>query len=325
MPRPCPARPATLRGGELPTVTDCDVVLGYIDPNYFLGGRIKLDAGRAAAAVEAKVARPLGMDLYGAAWGVKEVVDGLMGQEIYRIAAMTSGLDPREFMIFAFGGAGPVHASGYAEAADVSRIAAFPFSSVAGAFGTLSLDLLQSYERTYSAMVSSHDLRIIDKIIPDLNAAIAELVTLGQRDMDEEGFAMGRIAFQLEVSMRFGQQRHSLPVPAPQLAFRDADDLRFLVDRFVDQYREAYGAEAVFIEAGVEIWVSGSTPWPGWTSRHFPASPRRRGKPYAKALGWPIGARGTAPSTHRSTTARGSSLAPRCLARSWSRRPTLSS
>jgi N-methylhydantoinase A/acetophenone carboxylase len=228
-------------------------VLGYIDPNYFLGGRIKLDAGRAAAAVEAKVARPLGMDLYSAAWGVKEVVDGLMGQEIYRIAAMTSGLDPREFMIFAFGGAGPVHASGYAEAADVTRIAAFPFSSVAGAFGTLSLDLLQSYERTYSAMVSSHDLRIIDKIIPDLNAAIAELVTLGQRDMDEEGFAMGRIAFQLEVSMRFGQQRHSLPVPAPQLAFRDADDLRLLVDRFVNQYREAYGAEAVFIEAGVEI------------------------------------------------------------------------
>jgi len=251
--RALPGPACYARGGELPTVTDSDVVLGYIDPNYFLGGRIKLDAARAAAAIESKVARPLGMDLHAAAWGIKQIVDGIMGQEIHRIAAMTSGLDPREFTIFAYGGAGPVHAAGFAEAADVTRVVNFPFGSVAGAFGALHLDIMQVYERSYQAMISTTERRLCEECMPALNAAVDGLVALGRRDMAEEGLSTADVVFQLELSLRFGQQRHSLSVSAQRLRFDNAADLQSLVERFVGQYRDAYGAEAAFLEAGVEI------------------------------------------------------------------------
>ncbi|MEX2288971.1 MAG: hydantoinase/oxoprolinase family protein [Mycobacteriales bacterium] len=242
------------RGGDRPTVTDADVVLGYIDPDYFLGGRIRLDAERARAAVREHVAEPLGMDLHTAAWSIKQMVDGMMGQEIYRIAALTSGLDPRDFTVFAFGGAGPVHASGYAAAADVSTVAMFAFGSVAGAFGTLHLDVLQSYERTHSAILySSTTQRYAEDVIGPFNTAVQELLAEAHRDIDEEGFQAEGISYSLEVLLRFGQQRHSLPVDADKLQLEDVSDVERLVSQFATAYAEAYGPGSVYIEAGVEI------------------------------------------------------------------------
>lgn len=242
------------RGGDRPTVTDADVVLGYIDPDYFLGGRITLDAERAEAAVRRHVAEPLGMDLHMAAWSVKQLVDGMMGQEIYRIAALTSGLDPRDFTIFAFGGAGPAHAAGYAAAADVSTVATFSFGSVAGAFGTLHLDVLQSYERTHSAIFySSTAQRYAEDVIAPFNAAVEELLTEARRDIAEEGFRAESITYSLEVLMRFGQQRHSMPVDAGSLVLDGVGDVERLVTAFARAYAEAYGPGSVYIEAGVEV------------------------------------------------------------------------
>jgi len=242
------------RGGTEPTVTDADVVLGYIDPAYFLGGRIPLDPARAEAAIRERIAAPLGIDVYTAAWNIKHLVDGIMGQEIYRIAALTSGLDLREFTLFAMGGAGPVHAAGYAVAADVSRVATFPFGSVWGSFGTLNLDVLQTYERTHSAILFSSQTQCYNtNAIDPFNQAVDDLLAYARRDMEEEGFELGEIAFQLEVLMRFGQQRHTLPINAHKLHLENEQDIRWLVDRFVQAYGEAYGSGAVYLEAGVEI------------------------------------------------------------------------
>jgi N-methylhydantoinase A len=243
------------RGGTEPTVTDTDLVLGYIDPAYFLGGRIGLDAERAERAVREKLAEPLGTDVTTAAWSAKQLIDGFMGQEIYRIAALSSGMDPREFTIFAFGGAGPVHASGFAAAADVATVATFEFGSVAGAFGTLTLDVLQIYEKTHSAVVySSAEHDYVEAAIPELNAAVRDLVAEAARDMDEEGFELDRISYRLEVLLRFGQQRHFLSIESAKLEFATADDLRRLVDAFTAEYARAYGRGAVFLEAGVEVF-----------------------------------------------------------------------
>jgi N-methylhydantoinase A/acetophenone carboxylase len=243
------------RGGTEPTVTDADLALGYIDPEYFLGGRITLDTERALGAIREKVAEPLGTDVTTAAWNMKQLIDGFMGQEIYRIAALSSGMDPREFTIFAFGGAGPVHASGFAAAADVARVASFEFGSVAGAFGTLTLDVLQIYERTHAAIVySSAERDYVEEAIPGLNEAIAELVEEARRDMDEEGFSLADLTFKLEVLLRFGQQRHFLSIETPRLELAGKADLERLVDAFVADYGRAYGRGAVFLEAGVEVF-----------------------------------------------------------------------
>ncbi|MEK7878516.1 MAG: hydantoinase/oxoprolinase family protein, partial [candidate division NC10 bacterium] len=252
--RALPGPACYARGGEEPTVTDADLVLGYIDPAYFLGGRIALDAGRAEAAIREKVAEPLATDLMTAAWSVKQLVDGTMGQEIYRITALTSGLDPREFTIFALGGAGPVHAVGYALSADVPRCATFPFGSVFGAFGALNLDILQTYEKTHSAIFFSSQTQAYNaEAVAPFNAIVQELLEIARRDMEEEGFELSRLTFQLEVLMRFGQQRHTLPVDAPNLTLTGEGDVRFLVDGFVKAYADAYGQGAVFLEAGVEL------------------------------------------------------------------------
>jgi N-methylhydantoinase A/acetophenone carboxylase len=243
------------RGGESPTVTDADVVLGYIDPDYFLGGRVRLDRDRAEAAVRDHIAKPLGVTVFEAAWSIKRLVDGMMGQEMYRIAAQMSGLDPRDFVAFAYGGAGPVHAAGYAEAADVSRVATFDFGSVGGAFGTLSLDIAQTYERTHSdILLSSADGGTYHpEAIAPLNEAIQLLLAEAHRDMEEEGFDLATLRFEMDVLLRFGQQRHTLPIPLPAEPVRDLAQIEQLVSHFVTAYGDAYGKGAVFLEAGVEV------------------------------------------------------------------------
>ncbi|MBI5911657.1 MAG: hydantoinase/oxoprolinase family protein [Betaproteobacteria bacterium] len=242
------------RGGEEPTVTDADVLLGYIDPRNFLGGKLRLDAKRAERAIAAKIADPLGLSIIDAAWRTKSLIDGIMGQEIYRICALNSGQDPREFVLFALGGAGPVHAAGYANAADVSRVATFPFSSVFGAFSTLSLDIVQSYERTLALNFYSHGsgAYAVDSIAR-LNEAVEALVSFGRRDMEEEGFDMDAVELQLDLYLCYGQQRQTLPVRSPKLHLQSADDLRDICDRFNTAYGEKYGVGAVYPEAGIEM------------------------------------------------------------------------
>jgi len=243
------------RGGDAPTVTDADVVLGYIDPDYFLGGRVHLDVGRAESAIVDHVAKPLSLTSFEAAWSIKRLVDGMMGQEIYRIAAQMSGLDPRDFVAFAYGGAGPVHAAGFCESADISRVATFDFGSVGGAFGTLSLDITQTYERTHvDVLFSAADGGTYhsEAIVP-LNQAIELLLQEAYRDMQEEGFDLGALRFELEALLRFGQQRHTLPIPLPADPVTDVSTLEELVGRCVTAYGDAYGKGAVFLEAGVEV------------------------------------------------------------------------
>src|SRR5262249_56273771 len=103
------------RGGEAPTITDCNLVLGYLGEDNFLGGKMRLDAGKARAAIESKIARPLGLGIVEAAEGIVRIIDVKMEEAIKAISTMR-GHDLRDFMLLAFGGAGPVHASRIARA-----------------------------------------------------------------------------------------------------------------------------------------------------------------------------------------------------------------
>lgn len=242
------------RGGTDPTVTDADVVLGYINPENFLGGKLRIDPERAEAAIRAKIAEPLDITPVEAAWNIKRLIDGYMGQEMYRICALTSGQDPREFVLFALGGAGPVHAAGYAEGTDVTRVATFPFSSVFGAFSTLTMDILQTYEKTLHLNLYSHRHRSYAvENAPRFNAEVDGLMEHAQRDMEEEGFDLGKVEFQLDVQMCYGQQRQTLPIRVPNRRLEDEADVRSLCERFNEAYAEKYGKGACYPEAGIEM------------------------------------------------------------------------
>lgn len=241
------------RGGEFATVTDADVVLGYINPENFLGGKFRLDPQRSESVIRTTVAEPLGISVLDAAWNIKRLIDGYMGQEMYRICAMTSGQDPREFVLFALGGAGPVHATGYAEGTDIARVATFPFSSVFGAFSTLTLDILQTYERTLNMTLYSQRFGYAVDNLAKLNAVIENLKAFAQRDMEEEGFDFSALGIEAEIQMCYGQQRQTLPIKIPNLRLNGADDVRDVCERFNEAYGEAFGRGAVYQEAGIEM------------------------------------------------------------------------
>ena len=240
------------RGGYEPTVTDADVVLGYVDPDYFLGGRFLIDADLAGEAVDEHVGKPTGKSTVDAAWDVKHLVDGIMGHEIYRLAAMNSGVDPREFAALVFGGAGPVHAAGFCEAADVSSILVPSFGSVSGAYGTLALQVQQIYEISFIARISyGGDGGYRLEAVGDINEAVASLMSQSQRDLRDEELDVDEVRYDVYLLMRFGQQRHMMSVPLPRPAI-GADDLPLIAAEFAGHYAAAYGAEAVFLEAGIE-------------------------------------------------------------------------
>ena len=242
------------RGGEDPTVTDADVVLGYINPTNFLGGKLRIDPERADEAIRTKIAEPMGISTVEAAWNIKRLIDGFMGQEMYRICALTSGQDPRDFVLFALGGAGPVHAAGYAEGTDVTRVATFPFSSVFGAFSTLAMDVLQTYEKTLNLNLQSHkDGSYAAGNMARFNAEVETLVEFGSRDMQEEGFDFNALDLQLEVHICYGQQRQTLPIRVPKLRLEDEADVKHLCDGFNAAYAEKYGEGACYPEAGIEM------------------------------------------------------------------------
>ncbi len=241
------------RGGEEPSVTDADVVLGYLNPENFLGGRLPIDPKRAERAIHRYIAEPLGIPVIEAAWRIKRLVDGTMGQEIYRICAEMSGEDPRQFTAFALGGAGPVHAAGFADFADIATIVSFPVSRGFGAFSTLTFDILQSYEQTvYMTLLMPGGHRYVEQAVDQFNEAAVGLLAMAERDMAEEGFDLSQIELAFELHMSYGQQRQTVPVKLSTGKLEDVEDIRKLCEAFNTAYGERYGRGAMYPEAGIE-------------------------------------------------------------------------
>ena len=256
-PRSARSRPGPVcygRGGTEPTVTDADVALGFIDPDYFLGGRIKLDAALAVEAIRTRVAEPLGMTVDEAAWHIRHQIDGVMGQELYMRTALNSGTDPKDFTAFAVGGAGPVHATGFAEFADVRSIALPPFAGAFGAFGTLSMDLVQTYEKGRKVVIRMPGSTEFEAGAADvLNDEISGLVVNARRDIAEEGLDSGSVAFVLEVQMSYGMQRQTMDIAHPGLHIGGVADLSGLFDRFQSAYADSFGEGSTSPESGAEV------------------------------------------------------------------------
>jgi N-methylhydantoinase A len=127
------------RGGQRPTVTDCNVILGYVDPNSFLGGEFKLDQEAAYRAVEEHLAKPLGVSVLEAAWTVRVVANALMAQAM-RLMTVERGFDPRDFAYLCYGGAGPVHAIDLAQELEIQRVIVPPLPGLFSAYGMIVAD-----------------------------------------------------------------------------------------------------------------------------------------------------------------------------------------
>jgi N-methylhydantoinase A len=230
-------------GGEQVTVTDCDLVLGYIDPEYFLGGRKKLDREKAEAAIRERIAEPLGLGTVEAAAGVYQIVNSKMS-DLIRRQVVRSGHLPDEFVLYAFGGAGPVHAAEFARELGIGAIYVFPTSPVFSAFGAATADIVHSRVATFEAVLP-FDSGALNERLAEIEGELGAL-------MREEGFGEEAVVFRRAASMRFRRQTYGIDVALPWDRL-DGDRVGELGRIFVRQYEELYGAGTAFTRAGIEV------------------------------------------------------------------------
>jgi N-methylhydantoinase A len=194
-------------GGKAPTVTDADLVLGYLDANFFLGGTMQLDAAAAARAITETVAAPLGLETIEAAWGMHQVVNENMASAA-RVHAIERGKDPRSYALFAFGGAGPVHACHVAQVLDMSQVICPMGAGVASAFGMLCAPLAFDFVRSYYATLDTLDW-------PHINALLESMEEEGRQLMRAGGVDPADIRLVRRCEMRYAGQTHEIPVTLP--------------------------------------------------------------------------------------------------------------
>ncbi len=193
------------RGGENPTVTDADVACGFLNPDYFLGGAQTLDRGAALQALEEKVGKALGMSAIEAACGVRRIVDMRMADEV-RVFGAKRGVDPQEFTLLPFGGAGAVHAAAVAEELGMERILVPPRPGAFSALGLLCTDVVHDYVRS--------GLRPLDRTPPGhAEEVFRELERRARAELEAEGMDPETARYLRELDLRYAGQGYELRVP----------------------------------------------------------------------------------------------------------------
>jgi N-methylhydantoinase A len=244
------------RGGVEPTIADADAVLGIMDPDYFLGGRMKLDGARAAEAVRKYVAEPLGMDLHQAASGIREIANNQMADLLRRVT-LRAGYDPRQFVLFAYGGAGPTHAHQFAAIAGISKVVVPNTASGHSAYGSVTADRQRKFTHALGLHAPARFKRASDHVKAEaLNDGLARAEARCREALGDT------VEIRRFVGMRFRQQVHEIGVAVPVKALT-APDVDQLVDRFEQQYEQIFGKNTALRISGVEftaVRVEGSTP-----------------------------------------------------------------
>ncbi len=217
------------RGGTDPTVTDANLVLGYLDPAHFLGGAARLDAAAAEAALD-RLATRLKVDRTAAAEGVHRVVNTNMAEGI-RLVSVRRGVDPRRFALLSFGGAAGLHVTDVARQLDLTRVVVPRVAAVLSAWGMLATDLRFEVSRTHIGDTTRLD-----------GAGIKRLFA----EMEQEGLARLRASFDgpvrvhRSVEMRYGEQIFEITVPLDGIDWDAEDPLPQIVERFHNRHEELY-------------------------------------------------------------------------------------
>ena len=230
-------------GGEQVTVTDADLALGIIDPNYFLGGRKTLNKEKALKAIEEKIARPLKLKVHEAAAGIYDIVNAKMSDLIRRQVVRTGYL-PEEFVIYAFGGAGPVHAAGFAAELGIKQIYIFATSPVFSAFGAAAADVIRTRVMSCQYILPA-DPAVVNQ---RLDAIESEMKTA----MTGEGFKPNQVEFRRFFTMRYRRQTAGVEMPGSWDHF-NAKRMTEMQSAFEKKYEELYGVGAGYTKAGIEI------------------------------------------------------------------------
>ncbi len=223
------------QGGTEPTFCDAVLTLGWLNPDYLVGGGLAIDAGAAARAVGAQIAAVLGRDVPDAAHGILEVACGTMMRAVKAVSTYR-GRDPRDFALLAFGGNGPVVAASIADLLEMTRVVVPPNPGVFSAYGLLLSDIEQEAARSHLALLSDTGPAALDALFRELESGLAA-------DMAAEGYGAGDYALRRLAELRYEGQAHELAVPVP--AGPDGlPDTAAMAAAFGDEHERTYGHRA---------------------------------------------------------------------------------
>ena len=218
-------------GGDQPTVTDANLVLGFLNPDYFLGGGMTIYPEKSREAIERHVSGPLRMDLTAAAAGIFEIVNANMASAV-RVVTVQRGIDPREYALIAFGGAGPAHIVKVAEQFDIPTVIVPVTPGLTSAVGLLVSDMTYDYVRTRLMEEEAN--------LDEINTMFRDLESQGLEHMSREGIAREDIHLQRQIDLRFKFQSHELSVPV-HAGTITSEDIATASQAFQDLYFELYG------------------------------------------------------------------------------------
>jgi N-methylhydantoinase A len=240
------------RGGLKPTVTDADLLLGYLDPANYANGHIKLNPRRAKQAFENELCDELDLDAVEVAKLIKKTVDANMANGI-STELRTRGYEPKHFTTLAYGGNGPLHACGIADALGIDRILAPPFSSVFSAVGAGNMNQMHIHEISTWTTLFDANLKRFYADYDGFNNNVEELERRGREDLLRQGFDPKQIEYRLELDMRYGNQRVQTAVVSEMTRLTSQRDVLRLIDQFSKRYGERFGEGSQSPETGIRI------------------------------------------------------------------------
>ena len=289
-------------GGKEPTVTDANVVLGYVNPDHLAGGEVPLDAARARAVLEERIARPLGLEVERAAHGAHLIAASNMIRAIKAVSS-ERGRDPRGFALFAFGGNGPLFAAGMARSLGMRRVVVPPVPGVFSAFGLLAAALEHHHSRSFRTLLRMADLEA-------LNAALAGLERQARDRLAAEGFAPEATIVRRRAAMHYHGQTYELGIPLPDGPL-GAAGVAHLEEAFGQEHERTYGhragsdepVELVSLQIVASLADAGPTPLPA-AGRTSAGASARHGRSRLAYFGPDVGWLET-PVLARSDLARG--------------------
>jgi N-methylhydantoinase A len=245
------------RGGERPTVTDADAVLGYLPVDGFAGGRMQLDVAAAERAIRTHVAEPLGSEVLEAAWGIQRIVNANMANATRKVLA-SHGADARDLSLIAYGGNGAVHACAIARELGISKILVPKAAPAFSALGVLVADYVVDLVRSYVTPLSQVDLGRVHALMSELDGEVT-------KELEPAGLDAAETVTMLYVQMCYPGQNFDMSVPVPEGVALDEPGLLDLAERFHDQHEAERGfcfRSQQPLVRGVRVTARGFTPKP---------------------------------------------------------------
>ena len=230
-------------GGSKPTVADAWVTLGYIDPDYFLGGRRKLDAVQARDVIKEQIADPLNITVEEAADAIVKEMNSQSAKSVKEFISI-KGLDAKDVTMFAFGGAGGLACSSLAKAIGIPRIYLFPFGAQFCAFGSSCTDVLHSYNRAQNLPMQPDSG---DSTVQEFNKAVQEMTSDAYFDMEGEGFRKENVSLMLEIVMTSKSSLSPTVIQWTPITLSSKKDIGVLIDQYRAEGASGTADDGVFI------------------------------------------------------------------------------